>query len=129
MASTKTFTDLDLNFTAHPLSRDISKRTNENAVKASVRNLILTSYYERPFRSDIGSPLRQLLFELPGPMTKELIKRSITDTISNFEPRAQIISVEVKFNTDNNSVDVVIQFKVLNGVNVTTLELTLERTR
>lgn len=129
MASTKTFTDLDLNFTAHPLSRDISKRTNENAVKASVRNLILTSYYERPFRSDIGSPIRQLLFELPGPMTKELIKRSIIDTINNFEPRAQIINVEVKFNTDNNSVDVVIEFKVLNGVNVTTLELTLERTR
>lgn len=129
MASTKIFSDLDLNFTAHPVSRDVSKRINESAIKASVRNLVLTSYYERPFRNDIGSPLRQLLFELPGPMTKEMIKRAITDTITNFEPRVNILNVEVKFNPDNNSVDVVIEFRILNSADITSLELTLERTR
>jgi phage baseplate assembly protein W len=129
MAATKIFADLDLNFTAHPISKDVTKRYNENAVKAALKNLLLTSYYERPFHSEIGAPIRQLLFEIPGPMNREMIKRAVEDTIANYEPRVQVLGIEVKYDLDNNNVDILIEFKVLNSPNVTTLELTLERTR
>lgn len=129
MAATKQFLDLDLNFTPHPVSRDITKRINESAIKASLKNLLMTGYYERPFHSEIGSPIRQLLFELATPVTRELIKRAIQDTVANFERRVSLTNVEVRFSDDGNSVDVVIEFKILNSMNVTTLELTLERTR
>lgn len=129
MAATKQFIDLDLNFTPHPVSKDITKRINESAIKASLKNLLLTGYYERPFHSEIGSPIRQLLFELPSPITRELIKRAIHDIVLNFERRVTLTNVEVRFNDDNNSVDVVVEFKILNSINTTTLDLTLERTR
>jgi phage baseplate assembly protein W len=129
MAATKQFIDLDLNFTPHPVSKDITKRINESAIKASLKNLLLTGYYERPFHSEIGSPIRQLLFELATPVTRELIKRAIHDIVLNFERRVTLTNVEVRFNDDNNSVDVVVEFKILNSINTTTLDLTLERTR
>lgn len=129
MAAAKIFADLDLNFTAHPVSKDVSRRYNENAVKASLRNLLQTSYYERPFHSEIGAPIRQLLFDVPGPMNREMIRRAIEDTVSNYEPRVELLTVEVKYDLDNNSVDILLEFRVLNSPNVTTLELTLDRTR
>jgi phage baseplate assembly protein W len=129
MATTRIFADLDLNFTAHPVSKDITRRYNENAVKTSLKNLLLTSYYERPFHSEIGAPIRQLLFEIPGPMNREMIKRAIEDTIANYEPRVQLFAVEVGYDLDNNSVDILIEFRVLNSPNTSILELTLERTR
>lgn len=129
MAATRIFADLDLNFTAHPVSKDVTRRYNENAVKAALRNLLLTSYYERPFHSEIGAPIRQLLFEIPGPMNREMIKRAVQDTVANYEPRVQLLNVEVKYDPDNNNVDILLEFRVLNSPNITTLELTLERTR
>jgi phage baseplate assembly protein W len=129
MAATKQFIDLDLNFTPHPVSKDITKRINESAIKASLKNLLLTGYYERPFHSEIGSPIRQLLFELATPVTRELIKRAIQEIVLKFERRVTLTNVEVRFNDDNNSVDVVVEFKILNSINTTTLDLTLERTR
>jgi len=129
MAATRIFADLDLNFTAHPVSKDIARRYNENAVKAALKNLLLTSYYERPFHSEIGAPIRQLLFELPGPMNREMIKRAVQDTVANYEPRVQLLNIEVKYDLDNNNVDILLEFRVLNSPNITTLELTLERTR
>jgi phage baseplate assembly protein W len=129
MATTRTFADLDLNFTPHPISKDITKRFNENAVKTALKNLLLTSYYERPFHSEVGTPIRQLLFEIPGPLNREIIRRAIEDTIVNFEPRVQIITIDVKYDPDNNNVDILIEFKVLNSITTTILELTLDRTR
>ncbi len=129
MAATRLFADLDLNFTPHPISKDIAKRFNENAVKTALKNLLLTSYYERPFHSEIGTPIRQLLFEIPGPLNREMIKRAIEDAIANFEPRVQVLNIEVKYDLDNNSVDVLIEFRILNAITSTILELTLERTR
>ncbi len=129
MAATRLFADLDLNFTPHPISKDITKRFNENAIKTALKNLLLTSYYERPFHSEIGTPIRQLLFEIPGPMNREMIKRAIEDAILNFEPRVQILAIDVKYDPDNNNVDILIEFRVLNSITTTILELTLERTR
>ena len=127
--NTRLFTDLDLNFTAHPVTKDITRRYDESAIKASVRNLLLTRNFERPFHSEIGSPIRALLFELPGPMFTIMMQRAIVDVITNFEPRIEIIDVRVIDASDNNAVYITLEFKIVNTERPLTLDLTLERTR
>jgi phage baseplate assembly protein W len=127
--NTRLFTDIDLNFTAHPVTKDVTRRYDENAIKASVLNLLLTRNFERPFHSEIGSPIRSLLFELPGPMFTVMMQRAIIDVINNFEPRVEIIDVRVNDASDNNAVYVTLEFKIVNTERPITLDLTLERTR
>jgi phage baseplate assembly protein W len=127
--NTRTFSDLDLNFTAHPVTKDITLRFDENAVKTSLRNLILTSNYERPFHSEIGSPIKRLLFEPATPMTQVMIKKAVEDTVINFEPRVQLLDVDVNVSGENNSVYVSIYFKLVNTERPLSLDLVLERTR
>lgn len=126
---TRTFSDLDFNFTAHPVTGDISRRFDENAVKASVRNLILTANYERPFHSEIGSQIRRLLFELPTPLFALSLKRAITDVITNYEPRAELIDIIIYDQRDDNTINVTIEFKIVNTEKPLSVELVLERTR
>lgn len=127
--NTRQFSDIDLNFTAHPVTGDISIRYDEDAIKNSVKNLILTHNYERPFHSDIGSPVHGLLFELNTPLLSITIKKTITDLIFNHEPRVDLIDVRVDVSPDNQSVYVTIIFKILNTSAPITLDITLERTR
>jgi phage baseplate assembly protein W len=127
--STRLFSDIDLNFTAHPVTKDITRRFDENAIKASIKNLLLTRNFERPFHSEIGSPIRALMFELPGPMFDVMLQRAIIDVINNFEPRVEIIDVLVNDASDLNAVYVTLEFKIVNTERPITLDLALERTR
>jgi phage baseplate assembly protein W len=127
--NTRTFSDLDLNFTAHPVTQDITRRYDENAVKTSLKNLILTSNYERPFHSEIGTPIKRLLFEPAGPMLEVMIKKAIEDTVYNFEPRVELLDVEVNALQDENSVYITINYKLVNTERPLSLDLVLERTR
>lgn len=127
--NTRIFSDIDLNFTAHPVTKDITRRYDENAVKQSIKNLILTQNYERPFHSEIGSPVRALLFQPATPLLSVTLRKAIIDLINNFEPRAEIINVAVRVSEDSNSVYVSITFKVVNTQTPLTVDLTLERTR
>lgn len=127
--NTRTFSDIDFNFTAHPVTGDIVRKYDEEAIKQSVKNLILTQNYERPFHSEIGSQLRGLLFEPATPMLAILLKRAITDTIINFEPRVKLIDVTVKLSPDTNSVNVTIEFSIINTVRPIQVTMTLKRTR
>jgi phage baseplate assembly protein W len=123
------FSDLDLNFNPHPVSGDIVKKYDENAIKQSIKNLMLTQNYERPFHSEVGSQIKSLLFELPTSMTGSLIKRQIMDTITNFEPRANILDVTVLLSPDNNGIYCTIVFTVINSTTPISIDLFLERTR
>ena len=127
--NTRTFTDLDLNFTAHPVNKDVAIKYDEQAIKQSVRNLILTKNFERPFHSEIGSQVRGLLFEPVTEMSVSIIKRSIVDVIRNYEPRVQLVDVFVNVRPDENYVDIRIVFKIINTATPIELPLTLERTR
>lgn len=127
--NTRIFSDLDLNFTAHPVTKDITRRYDENAIKTSLKNLILTSNYERPFHSEIGSPIKRLLFEPATPMLENMVQRAIIDVVSNFEPRVVLIDVLVNLSPDTNSLYVTIEFKIVNTESPLTLDLVLERTR
>ena len=112
--NTRTFSDFDLNFTAHPVTGDIVLKTDESAIKQSVKNLLLTRNFERPFHSEIGSPIRQLLFDLPGPMFTIMLRKAIIDVINNFEPRVNIIDIEVNDQLEENAVNVTLIFSIVN---------------
>jgi len=127
--NTRTFSDLDLNFTAHPVTKDISRKYDEEAIKAAVKNLVLTQNYERPFHSEIGSQIRGLLFEPATPMLNIMLKRAISDTIINFEPRVKLDEVLVTVSPDNNEVYVSIYFTIINTVRPLQVDLILTRTR
>lgn len=127
--NTRMFSDLDLNFTAHPVTGDISIRYDEDAIKSSVRNLVLTNNYERPFHSEIGSPINSLLFDLASPLLSITLKRIISDLINNFEPRVNLRDVIIKVSPDNNSVYVSIYFTILNTIRPIMLDVILERSR
>jgi phage baseplate assembly protein W len=127
--NTRVFTDIDLNFRPHPLTGDIVKRVNDSAIKASVRNLVLTNNYERPFHSDIGAPLRRMLFELPSPLTKTMIEKTIVDLITTYEPRVVLTAVQVTYSHDTYEVYIRIEYKIVNTSTQQTVEVTLERTR
>jgi len=127
--NTRTFKDIDLNFTAHPVTGDVARKYDEAAIKQSVRNLILTQNYERPFHSEIGSQVRSLLFEPAGPMTSAILKRSIEDTIINFEPRVKLISVQITDNIENNTYNISIVFRIVNTETPIAIDLFLKRTR
>ncbi len=127
--NTRTFSDIDLNFTAHPLTGDVARKYDEESIKQSVKNLILTNNYERPFHSEIGSQIRGLLFEPVTPMLNMLLKRAIIDTITNFEPRVRLIDVLVRFSPDNNDVYVSIEYTIVNTTRPIQIDLVLKRTR
>lgn len=127
--NTRTFSDLDLNFTPHPVTGDITRRFDDAAIKQSLKNLILTRNFERPFHSEIGSPVRELMFDLITPMTAHMVKRAIIDLVSNFEPRVRLTEVSVIASPDNNSLYVNIVFRIVNTERPLTLDFVLERTR
>ena len=127
--NTRTFSDLDLSFAMHPGTHDVVRKYDEEAIKAAVKNLVLTQNYERPFHSEIGSQIRGLLFEPATPMLNVMLKRAITDTIINFEPRVKLNEVLVTVSPDNNEVYVSIYFTIINTTRPVQVDLVLTRTR
>ena len=112
--SSRIYRDLNLNFTANPVTGDVTTVTDVNAVKRSVRNLLLTNHYDKPFHPEIGSNIPYLLFENFGPITGNQISRAIEEMIGNFEPRARVENVECYPLSDTNTYDIRIYFYVEN---------------
>ena len=112
--SSRVYKDLNLNFSANPVTGDVTTVTDVIAVKRSVRNLLLTNHYDRPFHPEIGSNVPALLFENVGPITGNQLQRAIEEMIGNFEPRARVTAVECSPIAESNSYNVVINFYVEN---------------
>ena len=108
------YRDLDLFFAKTQSSKDVRKVTDIQAVKRSVRNLVLLNHYEKPFHPEIGSGIRDMLFENMSTMTAIILARKIEDVIENFEPRVRLISVRADPNLDRNEYEVTIEFFVVN---------------
>jgi phage baseplate assembly protein W len=123
------YSDIPTNLTVHPVKEDLVLLTNENAVKRSIRNLLLTDPYERPFSPSLGSGIRGSLFENFGPETEYILTEKIKETIRNYEPRARLFSVSVKALTDDNSYSATIVFSIVNSITPITLDLILRRVR
>ena len=126
---TRQFSDLNLLFTTNPSTADITKRYDEEAIKASVRNLITTKNFERPFHPEIGCQITSLLFENITPVTYQVMKKTIYDVIEKFEPRVTVLNVILEETPDNNSVDASIIFRINNNERPITLKTTLQRVR
>lgn len=127
--TTRTFRDLDLNFTIHPVRKDINVHKNEYAIINSVKNLVLTNFYERPFQPEIGSNVRRLLFENVDTIVAAQLERAIEETILNFEPRVQVSRVTAQPRPDENKYGVELEFFVINLTNPITITFFLERVR
>ena len=129
IARTNDYSDLDLDFIAHPATKDIVRKTGADAIKRSVRNLILTNFYDRPFRSYIGSGAQKLLFENATILTPAFLEKAILEVIGNYEPRIQIQNVDVLFDYDNNGYNVTLQYVIINRGEPAIINLFLERIR
>lgn len=127
--SDRTFRDLDLNFQIHPIRKDINVHKNEFAIINSIKNLVLTNHYEKPFQPEIGSNIRRLLFENVDALMAAQIQRAIEETINNFEPRAQVTRVTAVASPDENRYNVELEFFVINNSNPITINFFLERIR
>ena len=127
--ATRIYKDLDLDFGRNIVTNDVNKLTDVEAVKRSVRNLINTNHFERPFHPEIGGNVRALLFENMTPLTALNLQRKIEEVLSNFEPRAKITQIIADPDMDRNGYRLEIRFYVIGIQNPITVETFLERLR
>ena len=127
--ATRIYKDLDLDFGRNVVTNDINKLTDVEAVKRSVRNLINTNHFERPFHPEIGGNVRALLFEPMTPLTALNLQRKIEEVLTNFEPRAKITQIIADPDIDRNAYKLTIKFYVIGITNPITVETFLERIR
>ena len=124
------YTDLDLFFGRKSSNSDISKVTDIQAVKRSIRNLVLLNPYEKPFHPEISGGIRGMLFELMTPITATIIAKKVEEVINNFEPRVRLVAVRATPDLDRNSYEMSIEFYVVNApTELVNLTVMLERLR
>lgn len=129
MTNLQRYKDIDLSFEPHPSTGDLITLRDDIAIKNSVKNLVLTKHYERPFHSEIGSNVNKMLFENANPGIVTLLRQEIIDVINNFEPRVIVEDVQVLFSPDFNEIKVTIVFTIRNTMRPMTVQFTLNRTR
>ena len=125
----KIYSDLDLTFRKLPVTNDVALSYDEQAIVRSIRNLLLTGFYERPFQPKLGSNLNKLLFEPADQLTSNLIESEVKNVISNFEPRVTINTITATASPDENSFNLSMTFFVGNNTQATSVTLLLQRSR
>jgi len=123
------YSDFFTDFSRNSVTGQLNRKTNAEAVKQSIRNLLLTDRYERPFQPTIGSGLKGLLFENYSPGVELRAKKMVEEVFDNHEPRAELLKVKVGGNPDRGSLSFVIHFRIVNTTEPETLEIILERAR
>lgn len=123
------YVDIDAIFAPHPVTGDVITRKDDRAIKFAVKALVLTNVFERPFHSEISSPVRGLLFQNFGDSFEIVMREAIAQLITNFEPRVTVMDVTVNPSHDNNSVYVKISFLIKNTTRIADVGVMLERTR
>jgi len=127
--ATKQYRDLDLDFGRNTVTNDVNKLTDVKSVKRSVRNLINTSHFDRPFHPEIGSSVRAMLFEPMTPLTALNLQRKVQEVLINFEPRIKLVQIVSNPNIDSNSYDLRIYFYVIGSNDLIEVQTFLERLR
>lgn len=127
--SVEFFSDFKSNLETVPGRTDLARSVNENAVRDSIRSLIMTDRGERLFQPDIGCDIRGSMFENMDPNTSLILKENIKSTIKTYEPRCDLKDVIVFANLEQNSVSVKIIFSVINSNRDSTLTIDLDRVR
>ena len=125
----KIYSDLDLTFTRNPATGDVSMSYDEQSVIRSVRNLLMTNFYERPFQPTLGSNLNAFLFEQISAITASSIETEIKNVVTTYEPRVAIDNIEVVAIEDANAFYVNLSFFIGNNTSPSEVNILLERTR
>lgn len=123
------FKDLNLAFTRHPVTADVTIKSDAEAIKFAIRNLLLTKKYEVPFHPEIGSSLVGQLFENYTVAMKNIVTQEIKNVVLNYEPRAEVLDVLYEGVPYENRLNVVVIFRIVNISEPITLNILLERTR
>ena len=129
LRSARIYKDLDLDFQINSATKDIQTLTDIESVKRSVRNLIKLNHYEKPFRPEVGSNLRAMLFENITPQINHAISKQIDLLIRNYEPRCRLVQLNVQPDVDRNGYRASISFYVVNSPERVEVETFLERLR
>jgi phage baseplate assembly protein W len=123
------FKDIPLSFTAHPVTGNVKALVNRDAVKQSVKNIVLTNFYERPYSPNLGGDIISQLFENMDPITEYNIAKNIRQALDNYEPRAIIDEIKSDFFQDQNAINITITFRVRNDAEPISVNVLLDRVR
>ena len=126
------YRDLSLFFTPNPVSGDVTMVTDVQDIKRSVRNLVMTNRFEKPFHPEVASHVRDLLFERFTPITFNLLRNRIETVLENYEPRVSVTDIEIEDSgqaMDNNELNVRIFFTLRNDPQIQSVDILLERVR
>lgn len=123
------FQDIDPTLTRHPITNQVAILTNERAVKQSVKNLVFTRWMEFFYRTDLYSRVSDSIFEPIGQFTMDDIKNSIEDVLYGFEPRINIVSINIFDDIDRNAYSVDIIYRIVNMQDPVKINIMLERLR
>ena len=115
VATPNRYKDLDIFFTPHPVTGDITVKTDTDAIRRSVRNIVLTNKYERPFKPNFGGSLRDMLFELDTMPKIRRVKERIVKTVETFEPRVNNVSVILEESQNTNTIRCTIFYNINNA--------------
>lgn len=126
---TATYVDLDVSFKFNPGTGDLRVKTDADSIKQSLSNLIYTQLGERPFQPTLGSTLEGLLFEPLDVITAKALESSIRETILNWEPRVQVLRLDVIAYPQNNTIGIALYYNVVNISNPQQFSIILNRTR
>jgi phage baseplate assembly protein W len=125
----RAYKDIDLTFERKGGTNDVYKKTDAAAVKQAVKNLISTNHFEKPFVPNYGGNIRAMLFELADDNSAVEIERNIRNTIYQYEPRAEVVSIESIVEPDRNNVRVTLTFKVVSTQQLITFTTVINRLR
>ena len=128
VATKDIYSDLDIFFRKHPITGDVVRKTDTDAIKRSVRNIVLTNKFERPFKPNFGGSIRNLLFELNTDRQINRMKITLAKEIEVLEPRVNNVQVALS-NQDNNKLDMTIFYNITNGSPNQEIEINVSRTR
>jgi len=123
------FKDFDLSFSVNPITGDLGTKSDVNSIQQSIKTLINTNFFERPFQPTLGCNIRGLLFELSSPVVVNDIKTVINDVLTNYEPRINLIEIKVSDLSDSNAYNISIIYNLKNNKTVNTFETVLKRLR
>jgi phage baseplate assembly protein W len=126
---TSTYSDFFKDLTENPINSDIARKIDEESVKESIKNLLMTNRGERLFQPNVGCDIRSMIFENITPDIPITITQMIRNTITSYETRCNLIDVQVTSSIDDNSVNVLIIFNLINRPETSTLTLTFDRVR
>ena len=123
------YSDLDLFLNPHPITKDITVKSDTDAIKRSVKNIVLTNYYERPFKPSLGGGVRNLLFELNTSRRIKRFGKQLKKVIENFEPRVSDVSVLIDDASDRNALNINIGYVIKGDASGRRVEFNVSRVR